>query len=155
MQLVFLLKYFRMRNHEEEILRGLELQQNITLAFSLIVLVTDAGLVSHYIASIFLRLDVVLWNQQHYGDNSNLYWLSNNADYALSLIGGPWYLQYIYAQDYSTGTLSTLAPGPFPKNPIEVVYVNFVMIFLIILSSFLADGIVRIFYWETEQRTMH
>ena len=29
------------------------------------------------------------------------------------------------------------------------------MVFLIILSSFLADGIVRIFYWETERRAAH
>lgn len=78
--------------------------------------------------------------------------MSNNADYGINLMDGPWYQQYIYAQDFSTGTLSTLAPGPFPKNPIEVVYANAVMIFLIILSSFLADGIVRIFYEGSEQR---
>ena len=31
---------------------------------------------------------------------------------------GDWLLQYIYAQSFSTGTLSTIAPGPFGKNPI-------------------------------------
>lgn len=86
--------------------------------FSLVILIIDATLVSHYIASIFLRIDTELWNAQYYGNNTNLYWLSNNADYPLSLIGGVWYQQYIYAQDYSTGTLSTLAPGPFAKNPL-------------------------------------
>lgn len=32
-------------------------------------------------------------------------------------------VQYVYAQCYSTGTLSTLAPGPFGKNVIEIVLI--------------------------------
>jgi hypothetical protein len=84
----------------------------------LVVLMIDAILISHYVAVIFLRIDTALWNSQYYGDNQSLYWLSNNADYSVNLIGGAWYLQYIYAQDYAAGTLSTLAPGPFPKNPL-------------------------------------
>lgn len=70
-------------------------------------------------------------------------------------MNGTWLIQYIYGQNFALGTLSTMAPGPFPKNQIEVVYTNFVMIGLIILSSFLADSVVKIFYWEAEKRAEH
>lgn len=49
---------------------------------------------------------------------------------------GPWYDQYVYAQSFSTGTLSTLAPGPFVKNPIEVVSIS---IIIEVLCSFCND----------------
>jgi len=37
--------------------------------------------------------------------------------YPVNLVGGAWYVQYVYGQAFSTGALSTLAPGPFAKNP--------------------------------------
>ena len=36
-------------------------------------------------------------------------------------LDGPWLDAYIYAQSFAGGTLSTLAPGPFPRNPWEAV----------------------------------
>jgi hypothetical protein len=75
----------------------------------------------HYGACIFAGTDLALWYSQYYGSNTAYYWLSNNTSYTINLMDGPWYFQYIYAQSFSTGTLSTLAPGPFAKNPIEVV----------------------------------
>lgn len=154
-QLLFLLKYRKKQSYQIEIKRGLEKYPNVSIAFSLLFLFMDALLISHYIGSIFLRIDIGLWNTQFYGDNTSLYWLSNNADFSDNLMGGAWYLQYIYAQEYSTGTLSTLAPGPFPKNPLEVLYAIFIMVFLIILSAFLAENVVAIFYWEAELRVTH
>lgn len=44
-------------------------------------------------------------------------------------MSGTWYDQYVYAQSFSTGTLSTLAPGPFVKNPIEVVIFSLIKVF--------------------------
>jgi hypothetical protein len=82
------------------------------------VLFIDVLLVGHYGACIFAGIDLALWNTQYYGSNPAYYWLSNNTSYSVNLINGPWYYQYIYAQSFSTGTLSTLAPGPFVKNPI-------------------------------------
>jgi len=59
-------------------------------------------------------------------------------------MSGPWYDQYVYAQSFSTGTLSTLAPGPFVKNPIEVVFLSFikcfalfVMIYFMLFASYI------------------
>ena len=84
----------------------------------LVVLFIDVLMIGHYGACIFAGMDIALWNEQYFGNNTAYYWLSNNSSYSVDLMGGIWYIQYIYAQSFSTGTLSTLAPGPFAKNPI-------------------------------------
>ena len=87
----------------------------------LTVLFIDVLLLGHFGACLYIGMDIAMWNSQYYGSNTNYYWLSNNNNYAVNLMNGDWYDQYVYAQSFSTGTLSTLAPGPFAKNPIEVV----------------------------------
>lgn len=99
------------------------------IIFTLTTLFIDVILQGHYGACIFTIIDLILWNEQYYGSNTAYYWLSNNNNYAVNLMSAPWYDQYVYAQSFSTGTLSTLAPGPFVKNPIEVVHI------LIIIQS--------------------
>ena len=84
----------------------------------LVILFIDVLMIGNYGACLFVGMDILLYNAQYYGSNTAYYWLSNNTSYPISLINGPWYYQYIYAQEFSTGTLSTLAPGPFAKNPI-------------------------------------
>lgn len=81
----------------------------------------DVLLIGNFGACIFVGLDLLLWRTQYYGNNPAYYWLSNNSAYSNDLIDGSWILQYVFAQSFSTGTLSTLAPGPFGKNPIEIV----------------------------------
>ena len=81
----------------------------------------DVLLIGNFGACIFVGMDLYLWRIQYYGDQSQYYWLSNDSSYAIPLMDGPWILQYVMAQSFSTGTLSTLAPGPFGKNPIEIV----------------------------------
>lgn len=58
----------------------------------------DLFLIGNFGACIFLGLDLYLWKISFYGNQLQYYWLSNNADYSVNLIGGPWYIQYIYAQ---------------------------------------------------------
>ncbi len=84
----------------------------------LLILFVDVLMIGNYGSCLFVGLDLLLYRLQYYGSDLSYYWLSNNSMYSPSLIGGPWYIQYIYAQSFSTGTLSTLAPGPFAKNPI-------------------------------------
>jgi hypothetical protein len=87
----------------------------------LVILFIDVLMIGNYGACLFVGIDLLLVKLQYYGnvlENPAYYWLSNNSSYSIDLIGGPWYIQYIYAQSFSTGTLSTLAPGPFAKNPI-------------------------------------
>lgn len=96
-------------------------QKNLRIFFVLTMLGVDVMLIGHFGACIFVGLDLLLWRLQTYGPNPDYYWLSNDSMTPVDLMKGPWVLQYIYAQAFSTGTLSTVAPGPFPKNPIEVV----------------------------------
>lgn len=154
-QIVFLVKYLKIKDYEDQILQALEKYPRFCLFYSLLTLLINACLVSHYLSSIFIRMDLELWNIKYYGDDPRFYWLSNNSVYPLDEIDGSWFIQYIYGQNFALGTLSTMAPGPFPRNQIEVIYTNFVMIGLIILSSFLVDGIVKMFYWESEKRAEH
>lgn len=86
--------------------------------FQITVLFIDVLIVGHYGACIFVAVDLALYNAQYYGSNTAYYWLTNNTNYSVNMIGGLWIYQYIYAQSFSTGTLSTLAPGPFVRNPI-------------------------------------
>lgn len=78
-------------------------------------------LLGNFGACIFLGIDLLLWRIQFFGNNPQYYWLSNDSSYSVDLMNGPAIAQYVYAQSFSTGTLSTLAPGPFGKNPIEIV----------------------------------
>jgi len=78
----------------------------------------DVMMIAHFGACIFVGVDLLLWRLQYYGNDPQYYWLSNNSMYPLNLMDGDWVTQYIYAQSFSTGTLSTIAPGPFGKNPI-------------------------------------
>ena len=88
----------------------------------LVILFIDVLMIGNYGACIFVGMDLLLWRIQYYGNDTSLYWLSNNTSYPNNLMDqGPWYYQYIYGQEFSTGTLSTLAPGPFAKNPWEAV----------------------------------
>ncbi len=75
-------------------------------------------MIGNFGACIFVGIDLLLWRIQYYGNNCAYYWLCNDSEYSENLIDGPWGLQYTYAQSFSSGTLSTLAPGPFGKNPI-------------------------------------
>ena len=88
-------------------------------------LFSDALMLSNYVGCIFLGMDLYLYNQSYYGQgtSSPYYWLTNNVDYSVGLIDGPWWDAYIWAQSFSTGTLSTLAPGPFVKNPWQAVLI--------------------------------
>lgn len=91
------------------------------IIFTLGMLGCDVLLLGNFGACIFLGIDLLLWRVQFFGDNTQYYWLSNDSSYSVDLMSGPYIQQYIYAQSFSTGTLSTLAPGPFGKNPIEIV----------------------------------
>lgn len=112
------LLFFKKLRLQKEIARSLQYRTNARYTFTLIMLGCDVMMVSNFGACIFLGLDLLLWRLQYYGDNSQYYWLSNNSSYSVDLIGGPWIVQYVFAQSFSSGTLSTLAPGPFGKNPI-------------------------------------
>lgn len=85
----------------------------------LTILFIDVLMIGNYGACIFIGMDLLLYEKSYYGtgENSPYYWLTTNTAYPFSLIYGPWYYQYIYGQEFATGTLSTLAPGPFGKNP--------------------------------------
>lgn len=101
----------------------LQYHKKSRIFFILFMLGCDVMLIGHFGACIFVGIDLFLWRTQYYGNQPQYYWLSNNSMYEPSLIDGPWILQYIYAQSFSTGTLSTIAPGPFGKNPIEIVII--------------------------------
>lgn len=70
------------------------------------------------------------------------FWMSNSDAYDADISKGVWYIKYLYAQFFSLGTWTLIAPGPTPKNPIEVAYTNFSMVFYIIYASKVVDGIV-------------
>jgi hypothetical protein len=96
----------------------LEYRRNARIIFTLGMLGCDVMLLGNFGACIFLGIDLLLWRLQFFGNNPQYYWLSNNSSYSVDIMSGPWIVQYIFAQSFSTGTLSTLAPGPFGKNPI-------------------------------------
>lgn len=119
MQLIpAVLLYFKKFKNQGEIVSMLQYQKKLRIFFILVMLGCDVLLIGHFGACIFVGLDLLLWKISYYGNNPQYYWLSNNSMYPIDLIGGSWVLQYIYAQSFSTGTLSTIAPGPFGKNPI-------------------------------------
>lgn len=120
-----LIMWIKKFKYQAEVVKILQYQKTLRTVFILTVLFSDVLLIGHFGSCLFLFIDLTLWNEQYYGNNTSLYWLSNNSSYAnTDLFGGLWYLQYIYAQSFSTGTLSTLAPGPFAKNPIEIVIIS-------------------------------
>lgn len=103
---------------QAEIVMFLEYKRNGRVVFILTMLGCDVMLLGNFGACIFLGLDLLLWRLQFFDNNPQYFWLSNNSSYSVDLMGGSWLAQYVYAQSFSTGTLSTLAPGPFGKNPI-------------------------------------
>jgi hypothetical protein len=68
-------------------------------------------------------------------DSDYFYWMSNNDTYEFDITDSVWYIKYLYAQFFSLGTWTLIAPGPTPKNPVEVAYTNFAMVFFIIVAS--------------------
>lgn len=104
--------------YQKEVTNILQYKWLWRVLFTLGTLFLDVLLQGHYGACIFAKIDLSLWSEQYYGNSVAYYWLSNNNNYSPDLMSAPWYDQYVYAQSFSTGTLSTLAPGPFVKNPI-------------------------------------
>ena len=84
------------------------------------LLFADALIFGNYGACLFIFMDIQLYDASFYGTgtSSPYYWLTDNTSYPNPLIQGPWLSALVYAQFFSTGTLSTLAPGPFARNPI-------------------------------------
>lgn len=116
-----MLLYIKKAKNQREILDILQYNRTFRNFIELTLLGCDVMLMGHYGACIFVGLDLLLWRLKYYGGESAYYWLSNDSSYSVDLMDGPWILQYVFAQSFSTGTLSTLAPGPFGKNPIEIV----------------------------------
>jgi hypothetical protein len=116
-----ILLWIKKFKYQKQIVAIIQYNRMVRICFVLTVLFLDVLLLGHYGACIFLTIDLNLWAAQYYGNNTAYYWLSNNNNYAVNLMSSSWQYQYVYAQSFSTGTLSTLAPGPFVKNPIEVV----------------------------------
>lgn len=81
------------------------------------LLLTNALIVTHYVAVLYILMDRTLKARNAYSDSS-MYWMSDNNTYDTDISPQPWYIQYLYAQFFSTGTLSLIAPGPSPKNPV-------------------------------------
>lgn len=113
-----ILLYFKKFRCQREIEGMLQYYKKFRIFFILLMLGCDVMLIGHIGACIFVGVDLLLWRLQYYGNDPQYYWLSNNSMYPIDLMEGDWLLQYIYAQSFSTGTLSTIAPGPFGKNPI-------------------------------------
>jgi hypothetical protein len=84
--------------YQNEIIAFLQYQAGLRAAFMLFILFIDVLMIGNYGACIFIGMDILLYNQQYYGNNEAYYWLSNNTSYPFSLINGPWYYQYIYGQ---------------------------------------------------------
>lgn len=98
LQLVFFVKFMKKNYYQKDIFREIQHRSTLRDSFSITLLTIDALIIAHFVACIFIGIDLLLNNDQRYGNNSSLYWLSNNADYTLDLFGGPWYIQYIYGQ---------------------------------------------------------
>ena len=103
---------------QADILYALTYRKILRIVFILVFLVCDYFIFDNFCACIFLGLDLLLWRLQFFGNNPQYYWLSNNTSYGVDIMDGPWFVRYIYALEYATGTLSKLASGPYGKNPI-------------------------------------
>jgi hypothetical protein len=117
------LLYIKKFKSQDEVQDILLYSKDLRVFFILFMLGCDVMMIGNFGACIFLGIDLLLWRYMYYGNNPQYYWLSNNSMYSEDLLGDPvnWMVQYVYSQSFSTGTLSTLAPGPFAKNPIEIV----------------------------------
>lgn len=112
------LLYLKKFKCQDEITNALKYNRSMRNFFILAMLGCDIMLIGSFGACIFVGLDLLLLYTNYYGNNPQYYWLSNDTSYPVNLVGGDWVTQYIFAQSFSSGTLSTLAPGPFAKNPI-------------------------------------
>ena len=114
-----LLLWVKKNKYGEEIERKLQYRSLLQTVFLMTQLFSSALMISNYGACGFLAMDMKLYNVSYYGQgtSSPYYWLTNNVDYPISLIDGPYWNAYIWAQSWAAGTLDTMAPGPFPRNP--------------------------------------
>jgi hypothetical protein len=114
-----LLLWVKQIKYGDEIEKKLQYRSTLQTLFLMVRLFANALMISNYAACLFLAMDLKLYNESYYGQgtSSPYYWLTNNVDYSLSLIDGPWWVAYIWSQSFAAGTISTMAPGPFPRNP--------------------------------------
>lgn len=84
--------------YQAQIINYLQYQSTIRIIFTLLILFSDVLMIGNYGACIFIGIDLILSNSQYYGSNTAYYWLSNNTNYPINLVTGPWYYQYIYGQ---------------------------------------------------------
>ncbi len=84
--------------YQSQVTNFLQYQPTARIIFTLVVLFSDVLMMGNYGACIFIAMDLLLYNAQYYGSNTAYYWMTNNTSYPISIITGPWYFQYIYAQ---------------------------------------------------------
>lgn len=76
----------------------MQYRRALRTGFILTVLFLDVLMIGNYGACLFVGMDLLLQRISFYGDDPTYYWLSNNTAYPVNLIGGLWFVQYVYAQ---------------------------------------------------------
>ena len=108
---------------QHEFIHSIQYYKKLRILAKIFLLSCDLLLIGHYGACLFLKIDELLQANNVYA-NQELYWYNINDPSDFTEYNGHWYLYYLFAQSFSTGTLSTICPGPFAKNPISTVTVN-------------------------------
>ena len=114
--------------------------------YRLIRLIVILWFITTWIATIFFAIDYHYYLAKGYYYQKNQLWLTNTAAVGnLEIIKVfSWYVWYEYALYWALQTSSTVGYGDLtPMNPPEVLYCNFVILFMTVLFAFFINSI-----WE-------
>lgn len=103
--------------------------------------------VTNLIACIYFSIDYYYYVQKGFNYQNGYLWLTGSSitNYIDIITSFDWYGWYIYALYWAVQTSSSVGYGNItPRNPVEVLYCNIVMLTTIVIFIFFAETVISI-----------
>ncbi len=127
-------------------MQTLVFQNRLKLIYQIARLVIFIFIVAHYLGIGFYILGYYIYSTNYYGPNTpNISWIYNSQAYSQMVTNLDWKGQYIYTLYFSIGVTTTIAYGDItPLNPLETLYIIFVLIINTLVFGYILSELLRI-----------
>lgn len=161
MKIIWVLKFYTVSRINDEFERVTQLYITWSTIYLVIKLATVGILYSHFIGIFFYLVSLWVYENNYYGPNTpNICWIYNSWAFDQMVLILDWSQMYTYIMYYSVGLVTTIAYGDItPKNPIECIYMIFVLIINALIFGYLMTEILRVlvnvFSYDLERKLRH
>lgn len=161
MKIIWVFKFYTVSRINDEFERVTQLYISWSTTYLVIKLATVGILYSHFMGIFFYLVSLWVYENNYYGPNTpNICWIYSSWAFDQMVLILDWSQIYTYIMYFSIGIVTTIAYGDItPKNPIECVFMIFVLITNTLILGYLMTEILRllvnVFSYNFERKFRH